>query len=71
MSLTLRLLDEMNYKNVLRVMVGLASVILVTMITVVVLARMDLIQGIGLTHQPDLFQQPDQRSRTTAVQFHF
>jgi len=50
MSLTLRLLDEMNYKNVLRVMVGLASVILVTMITVVVLARMDLIQGIGLQH---------------------
>ena len=50
MPLTPRLLDEMNDKNVLRVMVGLASVILVTMITVVVLARMDLIQGIGLQH---------------------
>jgi hypothetical protein len=40
----------MKDSNTFRVLVALASVILVSMITLTVLARMDLIQGLGIQH---------------------
>ena len=43
-------LVEMNDKNAFRVLVALASVILVSMIALTVLARMDLIHGLGIQH---------------------